>query len=142
MKNWLKNKTWEDIAVYSFLALAAISIIVFLSGFLFGFKIDTPKNPLHSEVSGSINRILFGKDTRTINQFLSSNTSVDAKSLFTLFKTIPSGTQFDSLRAMATCTIAGFSLIMITIFLFLSFAIVVFGYEVAWPWISKKYSKN
>jgi len=148
MLNWLKGKSWEDWTVYGFLLFTGLGILIFLVGFLFGFQINIQKTPLFPDhVNGSISGVLFGKETKPINAWLINDGIIhhwnfDRTTLFTLYKSIPSTEQFASFKSMAACSIAGFSLIIIAIFLFVTFAGFVLVKEIILPWILKKIKSN
>lgn len=131
----IKKLTIEDIFLYGYLSFFIISFLVFFIGFFWAVKIDF--NDI--EVSTNIRKLLSGDYDYLLGD------ATNSKNLFELNRNIANDTgiesvDYSSILSMSRCSIAGFSLIMISLGIFVGILIVTSIIEI-FVSVKKKKSK-
>ncbi len=106
MKNFFKDKNWDDYYLMATLVIIIIGFVLFFIGFFFGFDLtnDILGLPMHTNV-----RNVIGGNTPLVETFLGS----DPKDLFDLMGMVDSS--MGPLFGFCVTAIVGFSFIMLSI---------------------------
>ncbi len=106
MKNFFKDKNWDDYYLMATLVIIIIGFVLFFIGFFFGFDIDVAivGQQLHTNV-----RNVISGDSKVVEAFIGDN----PRNLFDLIGMIDS--DMAPLYGFAVTAVVGFSFIMLSI---------------------------
>lgn len=126
MKEFFKDKTWDDYLLMGILGLIFFSLAILAIGLLFSVKFNNPTIPgipidLFSQ-KVSIFQILFGKGAQIV-----SAADLDTTNLFTLMGDLTP--ELGAIYTMAALAVSGFALLMTSFALVICLIIGSFVYE-------------
>lgn len=125
MKNFLKDKTWDDYYLYVTFGIMILGFILFLIGFYYGFEQPGLEG---TPLNGKTNVANILKQDNSIYTILIDGWN-DSWNLFDLAGNIDSSLE-GALFAMVVVSILGFSFIMLSLFLMVLVIIIGFTIDI------------
>ena len=133
MKEFLKNKSWEDYTIYSLLGLLGLGIVFFVFGYLFSFKVTYELPIFKDPVYFSLKNLMGTSDWEFIYGIEKAKT-IDSTNLFTFMGSLVPGMTGYSMCALS---VSGFALIMVAITIMAFLFFLLLSIEYIWPMIRK-----
>ncbi len=137
MKNFFKDKTWENYFTYFLFFLLIISVLFLIFGFFWNVETDIYFSDIDSiNTKTSVTKIL--KEDFPFIELLNENNGeiLDTKNLFTLCKTI--NPEIGILYDMVILAITGFSIMMLLILIVIVIFILAVLFEFIIPLFKKQ----